>query len=332
MFGDAWIRTAIEQGHPLFITLLNAAPIAQTSLAGLGHELAQLERSTSIDHLVVRLKDPREFDGAVAEVTVASKARRAGFSVELPQAKSDRVADIRVVNPPVYIEVTALDSSVIQKETMKTAQAIWAATIDDEVLSGGRIFHVLPDSLIKEYQIKIRDLIAEVKATGQPAQLQDGRIIDLRFAAKTDEDAVATMQAEGYAGLAGPSLYASELYRLRRALQGKAGGFPDVPDGSGIVVLWDGWAPVEVPNKLVAHHFAEILAKYPRVAVAALLYPPMTVGRGKRGHAPEVDREDYGIILHDVGIPPEEILLVQRGVSPLSEDDLIRLFSGTARS
>jgi len=89
--------------------------------------------------------------------------------------------------------------------------------------------------------------------------------------------------------------------------------------------------PVEAPLKLVAHYFGDLLARYPKVAVAALFYPSMTVGRIGKGTA-MVDRRDYGIVIRDIGVPGEEALIVQRATSPLSEDGLIRLFSAAART
>jgi len=232
LLGNDWLKAALAGGHPLFLTLLNAAPMAQMALAGLGHDLVRLAGMTSVNHLVARLKDASEFDGAIAEVSLASKACNAGFTIELPSVKSERVADIRIVEPEVFIEVTALDTSQLQQETVRTARAIFAAAMDSDVISGGRVFHPLPDTLLTNYQRQIRATIDTVKATGQPARLHEDQIIDLRFALRSDEAAIASMRADGYGGLAGPSLQATELYRVRRALEGKLRSFPDVPLGA----------------------------------------------------------------------------------------------------
>jgi hypothetical protein len=331
LFGDAWINNAFEQHHPLLSSLLNSARHAQLFVAGFGNDLALLEQHTSIRQLVARLKNPDEFDGAIAELSVTTKARRAGFSVRLPEAKSDRVADLLLVDLQVHIEIIALDTAKSQKEAMRTSQGILLATIDDEVVVGGRIHEILPESLLREYQAKIREIIQGVKTTGQPARLYEDRLLDLRFGLQRDQDTLKEMQETGYTGLGGPTLHASEMGRLASRLQEKVKRFPDVPDGSGIVVLYDSWVPVEAPPKLIAYHFRDILSQQRKVSVAALIYPSMVTGQ-QQGASPDIEHKEYGIVIHSIGIPGEEALIVRdksRGLA--SDDDLIRIFTGTRK-
>ncbi len=327
VLGEGWLAQAVKTRHPFLRMLLNEAPWTRFWIRNFATILTTLEHTPGFRKLLHRLKRAEHYEAAFAEADLAYRVVSAGFAMELSAPSEGHEPDIMIhSDPPITLEVAMLGTAQewrLGEETLMTLTL--PALADPEVVTGGMIHEILPKKLLASYQSQIREAVAQVKATGQPAEIHDPGIIDFYIAPRSNRALVEQWEKEGKVlQTTGPPLSVSQVFRVSRMVERKARQVP--PDSVGIVALYYGRTPFDPPRKILVHYVAEVIGQFDHIVAAALItrtFDPSFAGS-------TVETTDYGLLIAQRGqhFSREEVLIVlnDRSKLQLHQDLLARLF------
>jgi hypothetical protein len=150
LFGEDFLREAVENGSSLLPVFINAAPRAKLELVALADSLKRLESVENFHELVSQICDHRA-SATLPVLQTAARLSRSGFEVSLEPTVAvsspsgevrEKVPDIRLWAPwtreEFFVEVSRLRKSNQMNKSSNAFMAIWmlADSIGDLVPGG----------------------------------------------------------------------------------------------------------------------------------------------------------------------------------------------------
>jgi hypothetical protein len=329
LLGESWLGDAVRDRHPILNTLINSAPWTRFWIGDFARKLHDLEEMPGFAYLLVRLERAGEYEGALAELYIAWRLHVKGLRIELSSEVEGRAPDILIRgDPPVYVEVAVPRPSHERQKADRVMMnlGIFSLHQDPGVLTGGQIHHVLPERLMAKFQRQIKEAIDRVKATGEPVEIHDPGVVDFYLVPKANQELIAQWTSEGKVNqVLGPQIHTSEIFRLVRMLGEKIRQLPN--DGAGIVVLYDTYASIETPRKIIVAELDEAIYRHPKITTAVIVTRNLATSLAEKVI---VEETEFGLVLSQPvdRFFREELLVVNNSAAQyrLGSEQLLRLF------
>src|SRR2546422_2214236 len=220
--GDKWLENASRQGHQLYWTLNHYAPWRVGWLANFVQTLNYLSKDPSLPRLLGRIKDPKEYRGAEAEVEVASRLIEAGLKVRLAPSGGDRkrTPDLSTIvnGQELLVEVTDVRPTRAYESADRTHQEIFLSIIRRQPQSGRvcfKIYRPLSRPHLREVIGTLDKAISDFATGGHSiVQVHEEGVIDFYM---FKEDAIDQLPQQARSlSMEGPDLppVQNEIWRL----------------------------------------------------------------------------------------------------------------------
>jgi len=248
IFGESFLKSAFETGHPLTQTITNLAPWTRKWFIWFAEALEELKEQENYDSLLIRIKDTKKFSEALSVLEVAHKLFKTGFKVcfdpKIKVGSNSKVPDIKVINKEtdeiIYIEVSAQKQSKNQREASITAQKIvntlWHGPFF--LYYCGRIYKTLSKRHLDEVTNEIKSVLEKVYAEKNFYEYLKEDVIELGLATEEDKQILEKWAVERklkIGEIRGPPFDTNELIRVKRAIDKEQRQLPtDIPN---IVVI-----------------------------------------------------------------------------------------------
>lgn len=266
ILGDDWLKKALREDNPIpYVYLLNPAPWSQLWLADLGEKLATLRTVKNFSDLRRGLRNKKvgEFEGAEAELEVASKLKNKGYSLELQPKINSRKADVRIEanGEEVYFEVTTIRA--FGQDASRTHQALCGSpfTFGLDVVVGNRIdeapfkptvqglgseividcklYKSLAKPQIEKLQDRITKAVERAKVKQAYVEISEPGVIDYLVSHKSEaNERIRWLKQKGMGGgCEGPPFDVDKTERITRKVEDKVKQLPK--DKPGVIVIYD---------------------------------------------------------------------------------------------
>lgn len=240
-FDDAWLKDAIENGHPLLRYVMESALWSQYRLADLGMHIEALRNQAKFNELEFRLKLSDQFIGAEAEVDAAYRLLQAGFNIELFPQIGRRKADIRTnaSNEDIYLEISSLEESKKQIAARLTLDSL---TIPyhfnhHDIQIYCQIYKILSKPHIQDLQARIDKSVEEIIITKGHAYISEPGVLDLLVINRDGQNEQELAQRYGMkCECSGPPSPDDDIRRLEAKIWDEVAQLPQ--DKPGVVVLY----------------------------------------------------------------------------------------------
>lgn len=177
-FDDDWLSCAAKGRHPMINWLIGYTPeFTSELLLDFAKKLEALNNVKGFNTLLGRIRETREYYGAIGEFELASRVVMNGYEIELAPKVGGRRADIKVEMRPddVYFEVKSLRESKAESKSREIQQ--WGYSLAENLGIYGKVHMELSKGQEEMLGTKIRAAVQDVKRSGVPKEVIEDRIM-----------------------------------------------------------------------------------------------------------------------------------------------------------